>query len=65
MNQVPGTVPPIEKIKRASSRSGVTVYYIRKAIKDGKLSYTKIGNCFMVNTDELQKLIESNTHRNS
>lgn len=65
MKKVSYTVPELEKIKTASSRVGVTVYFIRKAIKDGILSYTKVGNCFMIDTNELKQLIESNTYRNN
>lgn len=65
MKKVSYTVPQKEKIKAASLRVGVTVYFIRKAIKDGVLSYTKVGNCFMIDTNELKQLIESNTYRNN
>lgn len=58
-------VPQLEKIKSASSRIGVTTYFIRKAISDGRLKYTKVGNCFMIDTNELKQLIESNTYRNN
>ena len=58
------TLPQYEKIKPACKRLGLSVYSVRKLIADGQISYTKIGKCFLVNTTELQQVIDSNTYRN-
>lgn len=54
-----------KKMKQSAAKKhfGVSGYFLRKAIHNGMLSYTKIGNCYMIDTDELQKFIELNTHR--
>ena len=65
MNTVNRTVPKKMKPSQVREYYGFSNYFLKKAIKEGKLSYTKIGNCFMLDTDELEKLIESNTYQNN
>ena len=63
MNTVNQTVPKKMKPSEVKKYYGFSYYFLRKAINEGQLSYTKIGNCRMIDTDELEKLIESNTYR--
>ena len=57
------TVPKKMKKKMVTKYYGVSQYFLQKAIHDGRLSYTKIGNSYMIDTEELEKLIEANTFR--
>ena len=65
MDAAQKTLPKKMKQSTAAKYFGVSRYFLRKIISEGRISYTKIGNNLMIDTEELEKYINDNTYRKS
>lgn len=43
----------VEEIKKIDNNSDITVYAIRKMIKEGKIPYIKTGNKVLINVENI------------
>jgi len=56
---------PFQPIKQASYLSGMSQYFIRKGILDGKIAHVKSGNKYLVNVPKLLEELNSNSGKSA
>jgi len=49
----------LEDLSVISEKYNLSKYFLRKKIKEGQITYYKIGNRFMLYVDDVEKLIDS------
>lgn len=45
-------------VKQAAEHTGISAYYIREYIKEGKVPYVETGVKFLINRSELEKYLK-------
>ena len=51
--------PPFQKIPATSKSTGLSMYFLRRGVKDGSIPHIKSGNDYLINMNRLLEILDA------